>query len=96
MCLPILESLMSAAHGAEELGLCSHGLACLCRRLGRYIGVCLGYGHIRTKFKSDPAGKKYNARPITLSHDGILTKGFLRLKRLKRGTLQMRFAVSCK
>jgi hypothetical protein len=28
MCLPILESLMVTTHGAEELGLCPHGLAC--------------------------------------------------------------------
>ena len=28
MCLSILESLMGTAHGAKELGLCPHGLAC--------------------------------------------------------------------
>jgi hypothetical protein len=34
---------------------------------------------------------KYSARPITLSHGGILTNGFLRLK---RETLEMRITVS--
>ena len=36
--------------------------------------------------------QKYFARPITLAHDEILTNEFLHLK---RGTLQMRIAVSC-
>jgi hypothetical protein len=35
--------------------------------------------------------QKYFTRPITLSHDGILKNGLLRLK---RGTLEMRIAVS--
>ena len=70
---------MGTAHGAEELGLCPHGLACQAGAWGRYIGFCLGYGHIWPKIKSGliPA-------PITLAHDEILTNGFLRLK---RGTL---------
>jgi hypothetical protein len=46
MCLPILGSLMGTAHGAEELGLCSHGLACQAGAWGHHIGFCLGYGHI--------------------------------------------------
>jgi hypothetical protein len=37
---------MGTAHGAEELGLCSHGLSCQAGAWGRYIGVCIGYGHI--------------------------------------------------
>ena len=37
---------MGTAHGAEELGLCPHGLACQAGAWGRYIGVCLGYDHI--------------------------------------------------
>ena len=37
---------MGTAHGAEELGLCPHGHACLAGAWGRYIGFCLGYGHI--------------------------------------------------
>jgi hypothetical protein len=37
---------MGTAHGAEELGLWSHGLACHAGAWGRYIGFCLGYGHI--------------------------------------------------
>ena len=42
---------MGTAHGAEELGLCSHGLACQAGAWGRYIGFCLGYGHIRENIK---------------------------------------------
>jgi hypothetical protein len=61
MCWPILESLMGTAHGADELGLCPHGLACQAGAWGRYTGFCLGYGsgygHIWPKIKSDPAGK---------------------------------------
>jgi hypothetical protein len=37
---------MGTAHGAEELGLCPHVLACQAGPWGRYIGFCLGYGHI--------------------------------------------------
>ena len=81
---------MGTAHGAEELGLCPHGLACQAGAWGRYIGFCLGYGHIwKTYYELDL--QKYSARPITLAHDEILTNGFLRLK---RGTLEMRIAVS--
>jgi hypothetical protein len=29
---------MGTAHGAEELGLCSHGLACQAGAWGRYMG----------------------------------------------------------
>jgi hypothetical protein len=83
MCLSILESLMGTAHGAEELGLCPHGLACQAGAWGLYIGFCLGYGHIwGNPILERPA--KYSAMPITLAHDEILTNGFLRLK---RGTL---------
>jgi hypothetical protein len=74
---------MGTAHGADELGLCSHGLACQAGAWGRYIGFCLGYGHIwKTYYELDL--EKYSARPITLAYDEILTNGFLRLK---RGTL---------
>jgi hypothetical protein len=37
---------MGTAHGAEELGLCSHGLACQAGAWVRYMGFCRGYGHI--------------------------------------------------
>jgi hypothetical protein len=81
---------MGTAHGAEELGLCPHGLASQAGPWGRYIGFCLGYGHIRkTYYELDL--EKYFAKPITLAHDEILTNEFLRLK---RGTLEMRIAVS--
>ena len=45
MCCPILEGPVVTAHGAEELGLCSHGHACEAGALGHYIhvGFCLGY-----------------------------------------------------
>jgi hypothetical protein len=77
---------MGTAHGAGELGLCPHGLACQAGTWGHYIGFCLGYGHIWTKYYELNLGK-YSARPITLAHDEILTNRFLRLK---RGTLEMR------
>jgi hypothetical protein len=48
---------MGTTHGAEELGLCPHGLAYRAGAWGRYIGFCLGYGHIWPKIKSGPAGK---------------------------------------
>jgi hypothetical protein len=45
---------MGTAHGAEELGLCPHGLACQAAAWGRYIaiGFCLGYGHIGKHIKN--------------------------------------------
>ena len=57
MCWSIIESLMGTAHGADELGLCSHGLSCQAGTWGCYIGLCLRYGHIWTKIKSGPASK---------------------------------------
>ena len=81
---------MGTAHGAEELGVCPHGLACQAGALGRYIGFCLGYGHI-WKIQTNNGRQKYFAAFITLTHDEILTNGFLHLK---RGTLEMRIAVS--
>jgi hypothetical protein len=81
---------MGTAHGAEELGLCPHGLACQAGAWGRYMGFRLGYGHI-WKTQTNKGRQKYSARPITLAHDEILTTGVLRIK---RGTLEMRIAVS--
>ena len=81
---------MGIAHGAEELGLCFHGLACQAGAWGRYTGFCLGYGH-NWKIQTNKGQQKYSARPITLAHDEILTNGVLHLK---RGTLQMRIVVS--
>ena len=81
---------MGTTHFAEELGLCPHGLACQAGAWGRYIGFCLGYGHI-WKIQTNNGRQKYSAKPITLAHDEILTNEFLRLK---RGTLEMRIAVS--
>jgi hypothetical protein len=42
---------MGIALGAEELGLCPHGLACRAGASGRYVAFCLGYGHIGQKLK---------------------------------------------
>ena len=81
---------MGTAHGAEELGLCPHGLACQAGAWGRYIGLCLGYGHI-WKIQTSDGRQKYSAKPITLAHDDILTR---RVLHIKRGTLEMRIAVS--
>jgi hypothetical protein len=81
---------MGTAHGAEELGLCPHGLACQAGPWGRYVGFRLGYGHIwKTYYELDL--EKYSAKNITLVHDEILTNGFMQLK---YGTLEMRIAVS--
>ena len=71
---------MGTAHGAEELGLCSHGLACQAGAWGRYIWFCLGYGHIR-EIQTSNGRQNYLAASITLAHDEILTNGFLRVKR---------------
>ena len=67
-----LESLMGTTHGAEELGLCSHGLACQARAWGRYIGFYLRYGHIWPKIKSGLAGKNILLHCIQVYHG---TKG---------------------
>jgi hypothetical protein len=63
------------------------------RRLGPLLGIgfCLGYGHI-WKIQTSNGRQKCFARPITLSHDGILTNEFLLVK---RGTVEMRIVVSC-
>ena len=71
---------MGTAHGAEELGLCPHGLACQAGAWGRYLGLCLGYGHI-WEIQTSNGRQNYLAAPITMAHDEILTNGFLRLKR---------------
>jgi hypothetical protein len=56
---------MGTAHGAEELGLCSHGLA---GAWGRYIGFCLGYGHIGQNSKVvRPAKISFEAHNFTWS-----------------------------
>jgi hypothetical protein len=83
---------MGTAHGAEELGLCFHGLACPAGASGRYIGFCQGYGHIwKIQTHESKGRQKYSAKPITLSHDQIMKNlvfDFI------CGILQMRIAVS--
>jgi hypothetical protein len=66
------------------------GLLALAGAWGRYIGFCLRYGNI-WKIQYWKGLQNYSAGPITLDHDEILTSKFLHLK---RGTLQMRIAVS--
>jgi hypothetical protein len=71
---------MGTAHGAEELGLCPHGLACQAGAWGHYIGFCLGYGHIWPKSNLlKNIRQKYYVKCITLAHNEILTNGFLRV-----------------
>ena len=82
---------MGTIYGAEELGLCSHGLACQAGAWGRYIGFYLEDMAKLDKNQTNKGRQKYSARPITLANDGILTNGFLHLK---RGTLELRIAVS--
>ena len=67
--------------------------ACLLgRRLGPLHRVLPRIWLYWTKIKSDPAGKNILlGLQVTLAHDEILTNQFLYLK---RGTLQMRIAVS--
>jgi hypothetical protein len=48
---------MGTVHGADELGLCPHGLACQAGAWGLYIGFCLGYGHIWPKSNLKIIGK---------------------------------------
>ena len=61
---------MGTAHDAEELGLCSHGLACQAGAWGRYTGFRLGYGHIWTKSKVVRPAKifyeAHNFDPVTM------------------------------
>jgi hypothetical protein len=54
---------MGTAHGAEELGLCPHGLACQAGAWGRYVGFCLGYMAIFEKSKQIMTGKNIPQRP---------------------------------
>jgi hypothetical protein len=81
---------MGTAHGAGELGVCPHGLACQAGAGGRRHGVLPRMWPYLKNILRNGSGK-YSAKPITLTHDEILTNGFLRLK---RGTLEMRIAVS--
>jgi hypothetical protein len=89
MFLPILESLMGTAYSAEELGLCTHGHACRAGSWGRYIGFCLGYGHIGQKSKVIRPAKMFCEAHNFVPCD-FLTNGRLYVK---RGTLEMRIAV---
>ena len=72
---------MGTAHGAEELGLCPHGLACPGRRLGPLHRVLPRIWPYLAKNKKWSDLENYSAKPITLAHDDILTNGFLRLNR---------------
>jgi hypothetical protein len=67
---------MGTVHVAQELGLRSRGLARQAGAWGRYIGFCLGYGHI-WKILTNKGLQLYSARPITFPHDKILTNRIL-------------------
>jgi len=54
---------MGTAHGAEELGLCPHGLACQADAWGGYQGVLPRIWPYLAKIKSDRAGKIILQRP---------------------------------
>jgi hypothetical protein len=58
MCLSILESLMGTAHGTEELGLCSHGLACQAGAWGGHHRVMPRIWPYLRNGKQVMAGKK--------------------------------------
>jgi hypothetical protein len=87
MCLPTLESLMGTAHGANVQRARAVSAKPAPGRLHRVLPRIWPY--LGKYYELDL--KKYSARPITLSHDGNLTNGLLRVK---RGTLEMRIAVS--
>jgi hypothetical protein len=79
---------MGTAHGAVPPWACLLG-----QRLGpphRVLPRIWPYVYLEKKYYGLNL-EKYSARPITLSHGGILTNGMLRVK---RGTLEMRIAVS--
>jgi hypothetical protein len=81
---------MGTTHGADELGLCFHGLACQAGAWGRYVQFCLGYGHIRNNPKLKRLAKIF-CKAHNFVPDEILTNRFLRVN---RGTVEMRIAVS--
>jgi hypothetical protein len=95
-CWPILEGSMGTADGAEELGLCSHGHACQADAWGHHHRVMPKFRiwpYLKNPNKPGKGQQKYSARHShALSHAEILTNGFLWVNR--RGTLQMRIAVS--
>ena len=66
---------MGTAHGAEELGLCPHGLAYQAGVWGRYIGFCPRYGHI-WKIQTSICWQNYSSRLVILFYDEILTIEF--------------------
>ena len=90
-----LEGSMGTAHGAEELGLCSHGHACQTGAWGGPVGplhrILPRIWPYLAKNQKWSGRQKYSVRPIVLSHDEILTN---RVLWVNFGTLQMRIAVS--
>ena len=82
---------MGTAHGANELGLRPHGLACQAGAWGRYMGFCLVYGHI-WKIRTSDGRQKYYAMPITLSNDGIFDKLFVACEAWDAGDADRGFA----
>jgi hypothetical protein len=70
---------MGTAHGADELGLYPHGLACQAGAWGRYIGFCLGYGHIWTKSKLKRLAKIFCEAHTYLRQDVLKTISIIAL-----------------
>ena len=81
---------MGTTHGAEELGLCFHGLASQDDARGRHHRV-MPRVWPNLEIQTNKGRQKYSARLVTFCHDEILTNVFLLLN---CGTLQMRIAVS--
>jgi hypothetical protein len=54
---------MGTTLGADEPELCPHGLACQAGAWGRYIGFCIGYGHIWPKSNLKNIGKNILQNP---------------------------------
>jgi hypothetical protein len=80
---------MGIAHGAEELGLCFHGLACQTNPCGRHPRVMPRMWPYLDKNQKWSGRQKYSfceATVVTLSHDEILTTGFLRVGRCRCGS----------
>ena len=59
---------MGTTHDAEELGMCSHGLACQAGAWGRYMGFCLRYGHIWENLKKYLPAKIFCEAHTGLAH----------------------------
>ena len=67
---------MGTTLGAEELGLCPHGLARQVAPGATTKGFASDMAIFEKRLTSN-GRQKYSARPITLAHDEMLTNEFL-------------------